>query len=148
MFTTISTYYTFPKTIEQIRQNMTGYVTSRYQGLNSRTSSEVGAKIENLGTRLVNASEKRPRGTITPNPPCNLVPYYYANIYSSNAIPATECIQNKRRPVRVLPVQSAFCKSSSAVCVLQHAIDSTRNERADFAHRTIFGSWKFYVYVE
>jgi hypothetical protein len=49
MFTTISTYYTFPKTIEQIRQNMTGHVTSRYQGLNS---SEVGAKIENLGTRL------------------------------------------------------------------------------------------------
>jgi hypothetical protein len=35
MFTTISTYYTFPKTIEQIRQNMTGHVTSRYQGLNS-----------------------------------------------------------------------------------------------------------------
>ena len=32
MFTTISTYYTFPKTIEQ--------------GLNS---SEVGTKIENLG---------------------------------------------------------------------------------------------------
>ena len=29
---------------------MTGHVTSRYQGLNS---SEVGAKIENLGTRLV-----------------------------------------------------------------------------------------------
>ena len=28
---------------------MTGHVTSRYQGLNS---SEVGAKIENLGTRL------------------------------------------------------------------------------------------------
>jgi hypothetical protein len=49
MFTTISTYYTFPKTIEQIRQNMTGHVTSRYQGLNS---SEVGAKIENMGTRL------------------------------------------------------------------------------------------------
>jgi hypothetical protein len=52
MFTTISTYYTFPKTIEQIRQNMTGRVTSRYQGLNS---SEVGAKIENLGTRLIQA---------------------------------------------------------------------------------------------
>ena len=34
MFTTISTYYTFPKTIEQ--------------GLNS---SVVGAKIENLGMR-------------------------------------------------------------------------------------------------
>ena len=34
MFTTISTYYTFPKTIEQ--------------GLNS---SEVGTKIENLGVR-------------------------------------------------------------------------------------------------
>jgi hypothetical protein len=49
MFTTISTYYTFPKTIEQIRQNMTGHVTSQYQGLDS---SEVGAKIENLGTRL------------------------------------------------------------------------------------------------
>jgi hypothetical protein len=49
MFITISTYYTFPKTIEQIRQNMMGHVTSRYQGLNS---SEVGAKIENLGTRL------------------------------------------------------------------------------------------------
>jgi hypothetical protein len=49
MFTTISTYYTFPKTIGQIRQNMTGQVISRYQGLNS---SEVGAKIENLGTRL------------------------------------------------------------------------------------------------
>jgi hypothetical protein len=29
---------------------MTGHVTSRYQGLNS---SEVGAKIENLGTRLL-----------------------------------------------------------------------------------------------
>ena len=28
---------------------MTGHMTSRYQGLNS---SEVGAKIENLGTRL------------------------------------------------------------------------------------------------
>jgi hypothetical protein len=50
MFTTISTYYIFPKTIEQIRQNMTGHVTSRYQGLNS---SEVGAKIENLDTRLL-----------------------------------------------------------------------------------------------
>jgi hypothetical protein len=37
MFTTISTYYTFPKTIEQ--------------GLNS---SEVGAKIENLGMRIEN----------------------------------------------------------------------------------------------
>ena len=49
MFTTISTYYTFPKTIEQIRRNMTDHATSRYQGLNS---SEVGAKIENLGTRL------------------------------------------------------------------------------------------------
>ena len=49
MFTTISTYYTFPKTIEQIRQNMTGHVTSRYQRLKS---SEVEAKIENLGTRL------------------------------------------------------------------------------------------------
>jgi hypothetical protein len=49
MFTTISTYYTFPQTIEQILQNMMGHVTSRYQGLNS---SEVGAKIENLGTRL------------------------------------------------------------------------------------------------
>jgi hypothetical protein len=49
MCATISTYYTFPKTIEQIRQNMPGQVTSRYQGLNS---SEVGAKIENLGTRL------------------------------------------------------------------------------------------------
>ena len=49
MFTTISTYYTFPKTIEQICQNMTGHMTSRYQGLNS---SDVGAKIENLGTRL------------------------------------------------------------------------------------------------
>jgi hypothetical protein len=49
MFITISIYYTFPKTIEQIRQNMTGHVTSRYQGLNS---SEVGAKIENLGMRL------------------------------------------------------------------------------------------------
>jgi hypothetical protein len=49
LFTTISTCYTFPKTIEQIRQNMTGHVTSQYQGLNS---SEVGAKIENLGTRL------------------------------------------------------------------------------------------------
>jgi hypothetical protein len=36
------------KTIEKIRQNMTVHVTSRYQGLNS---SEVGAKIENLGTR-------------------------------------------------------------------------------------------------
>jgi hypothetical protein len=48
MFTIISTYSTFPKTIEQIRQNMTGHVTSRHQGLNS---SEVGAKIENLGTR-------------------------------------------------------------------------------------------------
>jgi hypothetical protein len=35
MFTTISTYYTFPKTIEQFRQNMTGHVTSRYQGLSS-----------------------------------------------------------------------------------------------------------------
>ena len=32
------------KSIEQIRQNMTGHVTSRYQGLNS---SDVGAKIEN-----------------------------------------------------------------------------------------------------
>ena len=50
MFTTISTYYIFPKTIEQIRKNMTGHVTSRYQGLNS---SEVGAKIENLDTRLL-----------------------------------------------------------------------------------------------
>ena len=50
MFTTISTCYTFPRTIEQISQNMTGYVTSRYQGLNS---SELGAKIENLGTRLM-----------------------------------------------------------------------------------------------
>jgi hypothetical protein len=50
MFTTISTCHTFPKTIEQIRQNTTGHVTSRYQGLNS---SEVGAKIENLGTRLL-----------------------------------------------------------------------------------------------
>ena len=49
MFTTISTYHTFPKTIEQIRQNMTGHVTSRYQGLNS---SEVEAKIENMGPRL------------------------------------------------------------------------------------------------
>jgi hypothetical protein len=49
MFITISTYYTFPKTIEQIHQNTTGHVISRYQGLNS---SEVGAKIENLGTRL------------------------------------------------------------------------------------------------
>jgi hypothetical protein len=55
MFTTISTYYTFPKTIVQIRQNMTDHVTSRYQGHNS---IEVGAKIENLGTRLVNAREK------------------------------------------------------------------------------------------
>jgi hypothetical protein len=51
MFTTISTYCTFPKTIEQIRQNMTRHVTSRYQSLNS---SEVGAKIENLGTTLPN----------------------------------------------------------------------------------------------
>jgi hypothetical protein len=42
MFTTISTYYAFPKTIEQIRQNMTSRVTSRYQGLNS---NEVGAHI-------------------------------------------------------------------------------------------------------
>jgi hypothetical protein len=50
MFTTIYTYYAFPKTIEQIRQNMTGHVTSRYQGLNL---SEVGAKIENLGTSSV-----------------------------------------------------------------------------------------------
>jgi hypothetical protein len=50
MFTTISTYYTLPKIIEQIRQNMTGHVTNRYQGLNS---SEVGANIGNLGTRLV-----------------------------------------------------------------------------------------------
>ena len=48
MFTTISTCYISPKTIEQIRQNMTGHMTSRYQGLNS---SEVGAKIENLGIR-------------------------------------------------------------------------------------------------
>ena len=48
MFTTISTCYIFPKTIDQIRQNMTGHMTSRYQGLNS---SEVGAKIENLGIR-------------------------------------------------------------------------------------------------
>jgi hypothetical protein len=46
MFTTC---YTFPKTIEKIRQTMTGHVTSRYQGF---SSSEVGAKIENLGTRL------------------------------------------------------------------------------------------------
>jgi hypothetical protein len=46
MFTTISTYYTFPRTIEQIRQNMPGHMTSRYQGLNS---SEIGVKIENLG---------------------------------------------------------------------------------------------------
>jgi hypothetical protein len=38
MFTTLSTYYTFPKTIEQIRQNMTGHVTSRYQGLNQSRS--------------------------------------------------------------------------------------------------------------
>jgi hypothetical protein len=50
MFTTISTYYTFPQTIEQILQNMMGHVTSRYQGLNS---SEVEAKIENLGTKLL-----------------------------------------------------------------------------------------------
>ena len=48
MFTTISTCYIFPKTIEQIRQNMMGHMTSRYQGLNS---SEVGVKIENLGMR-------------------------------------------------------------------------------------------------
>jgi hypothetical protein len=54
MFTTIFTYYTLAKTIEQIRQNMTGHVTSRYHGLNS---SEVGAKIENLGTRLVKTSD-------------------------------------------------------------------------------------------
>jgi hypothetical protein len=52
MFTTISTYCAFPKTIEQIRQNMTGHVTSRYQGL---YSSEEGAKVENLGTRLYQA---------------------------------------------------------------------------------------------
>jgi hypothetical protein len=46
MFTTC---FTFPKTIEQVRQTMTGHVTSRYQGF---SSSEVRAKIENLGTRL------------------------------------------------------------------------------------------------
>jgi hypothetical protein len=41
MFTTISTYYTFPKTIEQ--------------GLNS---SEVGVNIENLGMRSPPPAEK------------------------------------------------------------------------------------------
>jgi hypothetical protein len=55
MFTTISTCYIFPKTIEQIRQNMTGHMTSWYQGLNS---SEVGAKIENLGMRSPPPAEK------------------------------------------------------------------------------------------
>jgi hypothetical protein len=34
---------------------MTGHVTSQYQGLNS---SEVGAKIENLGSRLIKNNPK------------------------------------------------------------------------------------------
>jgi hypothetical protein len=33
MFTTISTCYIFPKTIEQIRQNMTGHITPFYCGI-------------------------------------------------------------------------------------------------------------------
>jgi hypothetical protein len=86
MFTTISTYYTFPKTIEQIRQNMTGHVTSRYQGLNS---SEVGAKIENLGTRLAwrpfSAGDPGQSAPPPPRRPCvhDLLQYAKPEIHQS-----------------------------------------------------------------